>query len=291
MNARISLYGRLWTSQDTVFQNKIREGVLSGFGEATRAVRVGEGVYDVCLDEGYSIGGPLNGGYLMAVLLRAAVDDSPHEHPVSTGAQFLRSGRPGPARVTVEQVKTGKTTTISRASLVGADGPILETLVTTATLDPLAEPVYLGKPSHPMPPPEACLPLPEPKPESNMYLNGQMELLFDPPTVGWLTGEPTGRPESRAYFRLRHGQEPDPFVLALAVDALPPVVFSAGLRGWAPTVELTWHLRALPAPGWLTVLASGRMVGDGWFDEDAEVWDSTGRLVAQSRQLARVGRG
>jgi hypothetical protein len=31
-------------------------------------------------------------------------------------------------------------------------------------------------------------------------------------------------------------------------------------------------------------------VSAGWFDEEAEVWDSAGRLVAQSRQLARVGR-
>jgi Thioesterase-like superfamily len=34
-----------------------------------------------------------------------------------------------------------------------------------------------------------------------------------------------------------------------------------------------------------------RHVSGGWFDEEAEVWDATGRLVAQGRQLARVGRG
>ena len=34
-----------------------------------------------------------------------------------------------------------------------------------------------------------------------------------------------------------------------------------------------------------------QLVADGWFDEDVAVWDSTGRLVAQARQLARVGRG
>jgi hypothetical protein len=28
----------------------------------------------------------------------------------------------------------------------------------------------------------------------------------------------------------------------------------------------------------------------GWFDDEAEVWDSAGRLVAQSRQIALVGR-
>ena len=42
-----------------------------------------------------------------------------------------------------------------------------------------------------------------------------------------------------------------------------------------------------PAPGWLGVIARASAVGDGWFDEEAEVWDSTGRLVAQARQLGR----
>ena len=79
--------------------------------------------------------------------------------------------------------------------------------------------------------------------------------------------------------------------IALAVDGLPPVVFGLGATGWAPTVELTWHMRAVPAPGPLRVATRCRHVSGGWFDEEAEVWDSADRLVAQSRQLARVGRG
>jgi hypothetical protein len=50
-------------------------------------------------------------------------------------------------------------------------------------------------------------------------------------------------------------------------------------------------MRAVPVPGPLRVAARGRHVGGGWFDEEAEVWDAAGSLVAQSRQLARVGRG
>ncbi|MEU8267948.1 thioesterase family protein [Sphaerisporangium sp. NPDC049002] len=264
---------------------------MTKFDEATQAIRVDETTYDVCLDPGYSIGGPLNGGYLMAVLLRAVVDASPHDHPVSTAAQFLRAPAPGPARVRLEQLKAGKTAAMTRATLIQDGTAYIDTLVTTATLGGGAASVWAEPPAAAMPPIEDCVALPEPKPESNMTLNAQMEMRFDPPTIGWLTGEPSGRPESRAYFRMSEPQDPDPFILALAVDALPPVVFSAGCRGWAPTVELTWHLRALPAPGWLTLIGQGRLIRDGWFDEDVEVWDSEGNLVAQSRQLARLGRG
>ncbi|WP_169950256.1 thioesterase family protein [Microbispora sp. H11081] len=264
---------------------------MTKFDEATQAIRVDDTTYDVCLDDGYSIGGPLNGGYLMATMLRAVVDASPHAHPVSTSAQFLRVARPGPARVLLEPLKTGRTAAMARARLVQDGESLIEMLVTTATLDAAAVPDWADGPSAAMPDVADCVRLPDPKPESNMNLGAQMELVFDPPTIGWLGGEPTGRPESRAYFRLAEPQDPDPYVLALAVDALPPVVFSAGARGWAPTVELTWHLRALPAPGWLTLLGGGRLISDGWFDEEVEVWDSAGRLVAQSRQLARLGRG
>ncbi|GAA0978368.1 thioesterase family protein [Acrocarpospora macrocephala] len=264
---------------------------MTRFDEATKATRVDATTYEVCLDDGYLIGGPLHGGYLMATLLRAVVDASPHPHPVSTSVQFLRSARPGPALVHLTPLKSGRTTTVTQATLTQNGDPYLATLITTATLDPDPTPFYTTPPATPMPPLDDCVRLPDPKPDSQMNLNAQTDLRFDPPTVGWLTDTPTNHPESRAYFRLAEPQDPDPYVLALAVDALPPVAFSAGLRGWAPTVELTWHLRALPAPGWLTILASGRLISDDWFDEDVEVHDSTGRLVAQSRQLARVGRG
>lgn len=262
---------------------------MTKFDEATQAIRVDENTYDVCLDPGYAIGVPLNGGYLMAVILRAAVDASPFEHAVSQTAQFLKAPAVGPAQVRLQQLKAGKTVAFTRATLLQDGVPQIEGLITTATLRE-AEPVYSDQAPH-MPPIEECVRLPEPKPESNMTLNAQMDLRFDPPTIGWLKGEPTGRPESRAYFRMSEPQDPDPYVMALAVDALPPVVFSAGARGWAPTVDLTWHLRALPAPGWLTLHGTGRLISDGWFDEEVEIWDSAGRLVAQSRQLARVGRG
>jgi Thioesterase-like superfamily len=118
----------------------------------------------------------------------------------------------------------------------------------------------------------------------------QVDLRMDPATTGWRRGEPSGIPEMRGYFGLREQRDPDAYLLAVAVDALPPVVFGLGALGWAPTVELTWHMRAVPVPGPLQVAARCRHVSGGWFDGEAEVWDAAGRLVAQGRQLARVGR-
>jgi hypothetical protein len=118
-----------------------------------------------------------------------------------------------------------------------------------------------------------------------------VNVLLDPASTGWRDGKPSGVPEMLGYVSLREPREPDALLLAVAVDALPPVVFGLGATGWAPTVELTWHMRAVPRPGPLAVATRCRHVSGGWFDEEAEVWDSAGQLVAQSRQIARLGRG
>ncbi|RKS76810.1 acyl-CoA thioesterase [Actinomadura pelletieri DSM 43383] len=261
---------------------------MSGFGAATEVRRVGEGRFEAVLDGGYAIAGALNGGYLMAVLARAAVAASPHEHPVSTAATFLRVAAAGPAEVIVEPRKEGRTTATSLVTLVQDGRPTVDALITTGTLDADHEPAWSGAQPPGMPPLERCAPF-EPVPETRDFAE-RLDLRFDPALMGWTDGRPSGRPELRAWLRLSDGHPPDPYSLALAVDALPPVTLNLGRNGWAPTVELTWHMRAVPAPGWLAVHGTGRLLTGGWFDEDVEVWDSTGRLVAQSRQLARAPR-
>ena len=59
---------------------------------------------------------------------------------------------------------------------------------------------------------------------------------------------------------------------------------------WVPTVELTVHVRGTPAPGPLRVAFRCRFILDGLLDEEGEIWDSTGALVAQSRQLSLMPR-
>ena len=118
----------------------------------------------------------------------------------------------------------------------------------------------------------------------------RFDVRFDPAMVGWALGQPSGRGEMQAWLRLADAREPDPLSLLMVVDALPPVSMDLGLPGWAPTLELTAHVRGVPAPGWLRVRHATRNVAGGMFEEDCEVWDSADRLVAQSRQLALLPR-
>jgi hypothetical protein len=87
-------------------------------------------------------------------------------------------------------------------------------------------------------------------------------------------------------MRFRDGREPDLAALPLLVDAAAPAVLEVGVL--STTVEITVHLRARPAAGWLACRAVTRFVAGGYNEEDFEIWDSTGTLVAQSRQLALV---
>ena len=80
----------------------------------------------------------------------------------------------------------------------------------------------------------------------------------------------------------------DQLAAIITCDIAPPAVWNVlGAKGWVPTVELTAHVRARPAPGTMKWVAETRYIADGFLEEDAEVFDSTGALVVQSRQLAR----
>jgi hypothetical protein len=113
-----------------------------------------------------------------------------------------------------------------------------------------------------------------------------VEERLDPVVLGFLDGRPGGGPELRGWLRLADGREPDPLALLLAVDAYPPATFELGTTGWVPTLQLTAYVRGLPAPGPLRVRQRTRLVQGDLVDEQCEVWDSAGRLVASATQLA-----
>ncbi|MEU9477149.1 thioesterase family protein [Streptomyces sp. NPDC048191] len=270
----------------------------SEFDRDTAVVRREPGVHDIDLSAGWTIINAVNGGYLLAVLGRALADTLPHPDPFTISAHYLTASQPGPAVVRSQAVRTGRTLSTGQASLFqyddeGNEVERIRVLASYGDLTALPDDVRTTATPPPIPPLEQCFgPQDGPAPvEGSSAIADRLMLKLDPATLGWALGAPSGKGEMRAWFGLADGRDADPLSLLLAVDALPPTAFELGLKGWVPTVELTVHVRHRPAPGPLRVSITTRNLAGGFLEEDAEVWDSKDRLVAQSRQLARVRLG
>jgi acyl-CoA thioesterase len=230
-----------------------------------------------------------NGGFLLALAARAVGEVLPFPDPLVVSGFYLRPGSPGPAELRTEVIRAGRTTAFGQASLC-RDGK--EVLRATAAFTDLAaaaardERFYVSIQPPDLPPPERCQVLDRvtnpPITFSERIENRVAEL------PAWVTRTPpSGNPVYEGWMRFADGREPDLLSLPLFVDAVAPAALELNLRRMT-TVELTVHLRARPAPGWLAYRTLTRYLADGYFEEDAELWDSAGRLVAQSRQLALV---
>lgn len=272
--------------------------------EFDRGVAVREqspGEYAADLGAGWTIGNGVNGGYLLAVLGNAGADlaaKAGHPDPFAVSAHYLTPTRPGPALVRARVVRSGRSLSTVQATLFqqhdDEEVPRITALATYGDLGTLSDEVHTTAAPPVLPPRDECFSSADAGGASDAFhppLIDRFELRSDPASAGWAIGKPSGRGLLQGWFRLSDDRDLDPLALLFAVDALPPVTFDLGLPGWAPTVELTVHVRARPAPGWVQLRHRTANLAGGYLEEDCEVWDSTGRLVAQSRQLARVPRG
>ncbi|MHA4818444.1 thioesterase family protein [Streptomyces aculeolatus] len=264
------------------------------------------GAYDADLPGAWKVGQGINGGVLLSMTARALSaelgaprDGRPgHPDPLSVSAYYLSTATAGPAVVRTETIRRGNSVSHGGAELLqqdpetGLPAPRLRVLAAYGALVDQPDDVRTSAKPPALAPVEQCIGSdaapPEFRAESPMLTRADLRL--DPSCVGWAVGAPSGRGEMKGWFRLPETRDPDPLLLLMVLDVLPPVSFDLGVIGWAPTLELTAHVRADPAPGWLRVIHTTRNVAGGLMEEDAEIWDSADRLVAQSRQLARLPR-
>lgn len=244
--------------------------------------------FEAALPDDWGGGLGLNGGFMLALCARALARAAPFPDPLVVSGFYLRPGSPGPARVSTEVIRAGKTTAFGESAL-WRDGK--QVLRATAAFTDLAQTaarspdlVFSAFAAPDLPPPEECFGF-APEAVRGVSIAGHFDYRMAA-APGWLTGQPTGNPRHEFWMRFRDGRPADLLALPLIVDAAAPAVLELGIV--STTVELTVHLRARPAPGWLACRMWTSYVGGGYHEEDFEVWDSAGTLVAQSRQLALI---
>ncbi|HVM08513.1 MAG TPA: thioesterase family protein [Acidimicrobiales bacterium] len=270
------------------------------FDEATAATARGDGSsYDVDISERWTIGpGRPNGGYLLATVGRAALDachaaGGTQPHPVSANVQYVASPNVGPGVVETEVLRIGRSASQVRARLVQGGDAMVEATFIFGHLHEGSSPYWGDEPPVDMPSEEECLAaLPQRPPAPGVGDGPSMRMsvrqAFDPSSTAWMRGEQTGRGEFRSWFRFADDRPIDPLSLLFIVDALPPATFDVVQTGWVPTLDLTVYVRAVPAPGPVRMRFRAGVIQDGFVNEVMDVWDSAGRLVAQSTQLAAI---
>ncbi len=239
---------------------------------------------------GWDVRGIPHGGYLLALVAAAGAECVDQPDPISVAATYLAPPTFGPATLDVEVLRRGRRQSTAVIALT-QDGE--RKVHATATFGHLPD----GDPTHPtdpvtapdLPPPDECL---SPATFATLHeepvrLHQQVGLRLAPDT-GWIKDAPRGRAEVSGWLQLADNALPDPFALLVFSDATPPSLFEArGIGiGHVPTLQLTTHLLAKPQPGWISARFATRVVSDSYVDEDGELWDESGRLLATARQLA-----
>lgn len=263
---------------------------------ALRPVDGRPGSFAANLNEHWTIGPKVHGGVMVALCAKAAREayrqeggaEPPGVRAVAVSVSFLSAPDPGAVRLDTIVRKRGRRIGLVDVELWAASRVCVHAVVTLGVPEDVQdEPLLSVNPvaalMAPEPPPDVPAIAPgHPAGEINNLARGCHihPLVPDPPPAG-------EAPLFQTWARPKDGPVDDLFAL-MCGDISLPAPYALGRRGWAPTVQLTAYLRAVPADGWLRVLATAALVGEQWFDEDHTVVDSAGRIVVQTRQLALV---
>ena len=262
---------------------------MSQFERETAATSAGDGVWTTELSTDWNIDDSANGGYALTPVLRATRQLCGQPDPISVTTHFLRPVRGGGAgRIEAGLVRSGRTVSVATGSLrhAGADRLVVNAVfgdVGTVAGPARDDAPAIEPPPPSIPPPERCVDRTELRQGVELPIASRVDVRIAPARA--VAG---ASPDAvmEGWIRLADGTPPSTLTLPLFADAFPPSLFAKfGRIGWVPTIELTVHARRRPDDGWCQArfecddLIGGRMI------ETGTLWDSTGRVVARSRQL------
>ncbi len=244
----------------------------------------------------YFVGNTPHGGYLMAMMHKALTNILPHSTAISSSVQYLDRIDAAPFVLEVETFK------ISRGSSSGIV-KLKQNSKTCTTFTGTCSDFEFMKGYDGL-----SKPLPEifKDKDKKDYVKMNYDKIskgFTPafiqqlgclvhPDHAWWNRESDNNKDNEARcsaFLEMEGGIPDQFCLSFYSDILPPVVSNKyGPLGWIPTITLTTHIRKLPLTPVVYADFRATDINKGYFEQDCNIWDLNGNLVASSRQLTRI---
>ena len=267
------------------------------FQEAIKLENIDNKKFIVNPDTNYFVGNTPHGGYLMAVMHNALTSILPHSTAISSSVQYLDRIDAAPFELNVEIFKISRGSSSGIVKLKQNEKICTTFTATCSDFEHMKGYDDLQKP----------LPDIYKKSDKKDYVKmnydkiskgftpafiQQLECLIHPDHAWWNRDPNVDMKSNEARcsaFLEMEGGIPDQFCLSFYSDILPPVVSNKyGPLGWIPTITLTTHIRQMPTTSKVYADFNASDINKGYFEQDCNIWDLNGNLVASSRQLTRI---
>ena len=242
-------------------------------------------VYSGHIAANWSINGVPNGGYLMAILANAMLQSSEMKSTPLLTANFLNRCEPGEATVIIERMSSSRQFNRFQARLHQNGKEKIRSFGTFANENNecILESYETEAPE--IAELEKCIAIPE---LPNYSLFAQMDVRLDSSSAGWSMGQLSDQSESKGWIKFKDNRSFDELSILLIADSFPPAVLSTqGMVAWVPTLEFSVNIRNIPTTTWLKCIFRTRFITCGLLEEDGEIWDQNGEMIAISRQIAQ----
>ncbi len=262
-----------------------RSGTAHLFDQDLKLTRLSALHFQGSVTDNWSINGIPNGGYLMALLAHAMLQESTKKDTLIVTANYLHRCEIGEAEIVVKNIASSRRFDRWQAVLSQEEEERVRALGTFIQRGSAAtEKRYDSSPPE-VAALEECVPMPF-LPRFTFF--DQVDVRLDPECAGWLEGDLGNRLEQKGWARFKEPRPYDMISVLTIADAFPPPVFVAyGPIAWVPTIEFSVNVRNLPTTDWLKCSFRTRYIDNEILEEDGEVWDGNGELVALSRQVAQ----
>lgn len=263
---------------------------MTRFDQAVTATQIQElssqqTLHKVMVSDDYSVNKVPNGGYLMALLAHQMLERSDKNTTPIITVNFLAKSLIAPAEVYITEISNSRQFNRYEARLVQDEKEVLHGIGSFVADDLECIINRYEEKAANIAPREECVAFPQ-MPDFTIYDN--MDVRLEPESAPWLNGEKGTKSEHRGWIRFRDDRPFDICGILLAADTFPPAIFATeGPTGWVPTIEMSINIRNLPRSRWLKCRFRTRHVTCGLLEEDGELWDEAGNLVAISRQIAQ----
>ncbi len=255
------------------------------FHEDSAVSRVSDNSWRGEIKDGWGIMGVPNGGYIMAIAAKALSEALPQNDPLTITGYYIAQTMPGSVDIDIEVLREGGSTSHGIARLQQQGELKAHFIAAYSELDKLEGETRILSQRPDIPDYDSCVKIPH---MPGLDFMKRVSQRIDGDKLNSLMGKPTGDGEWLGWIEFAEPTPLDLFGLLVFADGYPPPVFTLyGPSGWVPTLELTVQLRAKPATGPIAVRFRSNFLTNGMVEEDGELWDSEGNLVAISRQTAK----